>query len=125
MNSAMERPSQPVYQAPAAPQQPERDVPRPHEGVTNRPQPMMQQAPQFENQREYPMPQRPIPQPSYSAPSAPQQQTQLPQSRPTPAQPAPLQRASQPAPRPATSNGNSHAASSFQGGGHEKVQQER
>ena len=129
MNSGMERPSQPVYQAPAASQQQsDRDVPRPREGITNRPQPVMQQ-PQANNQRDYPMPQRQMRQPSYSAPSAPVQQAQRPvqadrgNSRPAP----PAQRAAQPQSRPMPSrdsggNGNSHGASGFQDRDHGKVQ---
>ena len=130
MSSGMERPSQPVYQAPAASQQqPDRDVPRPREGITNRPQPVMQQ-PQANNQRDYPMPQRQMRQPSYSAPSAPMQQAQRPaqvdrgNSRPAPGV---QQRASQPQSRPVPSrdsggNGNSHGASNFEGRDHGKVQ---
>ena len=130
MNPGMERSPQPVYQAPAASQQQsERDVPRPREGVTNRPQPVMQQ-PQANNQRDYPMPQRQMRQPSYSSQSAPvQQQSQRPMqadrgnSRPAPV----VERASQPQSRPMPSrnsggNGNSRGASSFQGGDHGKVQ---
>ena len=128
MSSGMER-LQPAYQPSAAsPQQPERDVPRPREGVTNRPQPVMQQ-PQANNQRDYPMPQRQMRQPSYSSQSAPtQQQVQRPvQADRGNSRPAPVQRASQPQSRPTPSrgssgNGNSHAASSFQGGDHGKVQ---
>ena len=128
MSSGMER-IQPAYQPPAASQQQaERDVPRPREGVTNRPQPVMQQ-PQANNQRDYPMPQRQMRQPSYSAPSAPVQQAQRPaqvdrgNSRPAPV----VQRASQPQSRPMPSrdsggNGNSHGASNFQGGDHGKAQ---
>ncbi|HKU23876.1 MAG TPA: DUF6600 domain-containing protein [Candidatus Sulfotelmatobacter sp.] len=124
MSSGMERPSQPVYQAPAASQpQAERDIPRPREGVTNRPQPVTQQ--QTENQRDYPMPQRQMRQPSYSAPNVPPQHAE---ARPSPAtQAAPPQRASQPEPRPAPTrdaggNGNSHGAAQFQDRDHGKVQ---
>jgi hypothetical protein len=129
MSSGMERPSQPVYQAPAASQQTERDIPRPREGVTNRPQPVMQQ-PQTENQqRDYPTPQRQMRQPSYSAPSAPAQQAQ----RPVLADPRNsrsaqvVERAAQPQSRPTPSRDsgaseNSHGASSFQGRDHGKVQ---
>ncbi len=123
MSSGMERAPQPAYQAPMPPQQAERDVPRPREGVTDRPQPVIQQ-PQTGNQRDYPMPQREMRQPSYSAPSTPPQQAQ----RPSPApQAAPQQRASQPESHPAPSkdaggNGNSHGAAQFQDRDHGKVQ---
>lgn len=129
VSSGMERSSQPVYQAPAASQQAERDVPRPREGVTNRPQPVMQQ-PQTDNQqRDYPMPQRQMRQPSYSAPSAPAQQAERPvqadrgNSRPAQV----VERAAQPQSPPTPSrdsgaNGNSHGTSSFQARDHGKLQ---